>query len=204
MVLLPVSLKNTMKTTSFILLVGIALTQSCSNGPDKTQTNDSITSKEAQSTLNTPDTTQYKGVPVDKESTDFAVAAANGGLMEVELGAYARDNASNQQVKDFGSMMVTDHSKANEELKRIALPKNIILPTMVEGKEKKHMDELMKKKGKDFDKAYVSMMIEDHKIDVSEFEKASKKLPDAALKNFATLTLPVLERHYSAVKAIKL
>jgi len=158
-----------MKTTSFILLIGVALSQSCSNGSDKTQTNDSITSKEAQATLNTPDTTQYKGVPVDKESTDFAVAAANGGIMEVELGAYARDNAFNQQVKDFGTMMVANHSKANQELKSIALSKNIVLPTMVEGKEKKHMDELMKKKGKDFDKAYVSMMIDDHKKDVSEF-----------------------------------
>jgi len=193
-----------MKTTSFILLIGVALSQSCSNDSDKTQTNDSITSKEAQATLNTPDTTQYKGVPVDKESTDFAVAVANDGIMEVELGAYARDNAFNQQVKDFGAMMVADHSKANQELKSIALSKNIVLPTMVEGKEKKHMDELMKKKGKDFDKAYVSMMIDDHKKDISEFEKESKKLQEITLKNFATLTLPVLQKHYSAVKAIKL
>ncbi len=193
-----------MKTTSFILFIGVALSQSCSNNSDKTQTNDSITSKEAQATLNTPDTTQYKGVPVDKESTDFAVAVANDGIMEVELGAYARDNAFNQQVKDFGAMMVADHSKANQELKSIALSKNIVLPTMVEGKEKKHMDELMKKKGKDFDKAYVSMMIDDHKKDISEFEKESKKLQEITLKNFATLTLPVLQKHYSAVKAIKL
>ena len=66
------------------------------------------------------------------------------------------------------------------------------------------MEELMEKRGKDFDRAYVSMMKDDHKKDVSEFENASKKLADAALKNFAAGTLPVLQKHYAAIKAIKL
>src|SRR3954464_3912536 len=49
--------------------------------------------------------------------TKFAVNAADGGLMEVELGKLALANASSQQVKDFGQQMVNDHSAGNDELK---------------------------------------------------------------------------------------
>jgi len=193
-----------MKKTFLILLMGVTLSQSCSSGSNKTATNDSISSKEAQATLNTPDTSTAMVMAVDKESADFAAAAANGGMMEVELGKWAQTHGTDQQVKDFGAMMVADHSKANEELTGIAHSKNISLPAIINGEEKENMDKLMKKKGKDFDKTYVSMMIEDHKKDVAEFDKASKQLGDATLKNFAARTLPVLQKHYDAVRAIKL
>jgi len=192
-----------MKKIHFILLVAVILLQSCSNGSNKTATNDSVTSKEAQATLNTPDTTTTAAVVVDKESAGFAAAAANGGMMEVELGKWAQAHGTDQQVKDFGALMVADHSKANEELTGIARSKNISLPAMVNGEEKENMDKLMGKKGKDFDKAYVNMMIDDHKKDVAEFEKASKDLSDSALKNFAARTLPVLQKHYTVIKAVK-
>lgn len=155
--------------------------------------------------INAPDTSMSHGTAttVDAKSTEFAMKAANGGMMEVDLGRWAQDHASSLKVKEFGAMMVADHTKANDELKSIAASKRISLPGMVEGDEKKHMDDLMAKKGKDFDKAYVNMMVDDHKKDVAEFEKASKNLPDSTLKHFAARTLPVLQRHYTAIKSIK-
>src|SRR3954467_12032604 len=41
----------------------------------------------------------------------FAKEAAVGGMAEVELGNLAKEKASNNDVKQFGDRMVTDHSK---------------------------------------------------------------------------------------------
>ena len=49
-------------------------------------------------------------------------------MSEVELGQLAAQRASDPQVKQFAQRMVTDHGKANDELKQIAARKNVQLP----------------------------------------------------------------------------
>ena len=57
--------------------------------------------------------------PSAKDKT-FMKKAAKGGMMEVAMGKLADQNGQSEDVKSFGKRMVTDHSKANEELKSIA------------------------------------------------------------------------------------
>lgn len=139
---------------------------------------------------------------VDKDDAKFAVAAANGGMAEVELGTLAQQKAANAKVKDFGGMMVSDHSKANDEMKALAKSKGITLPTTIDNDEQKVKDNLSSKSGADFDKAYVDNMIEDHKNDIKEFEDAIKNLKDPDLKAFAIKTLPTLKMHLDAIQKI--
>jgi putative membrane protein len=141
-------------------------------------------------------------MPVDKQTADFAVAAANGGMMEVELGKLAQQNGANQRVKDFGKMMVDDHTKVNDQLKSLATSKNITLPASLGDDAQKHVNDLSKKTGKDFDKAYISMMVDDHKKDIKEFEKAGKDLKDNDIKNLAMQSLPTLQKHLDSAEAI--
>lgn len=141
--------------------------------------------------------------PVDKESSDFAIEAANGGMMEVEAGKLAQEKAMSQRVKDFAAMMVRDHSKANDELKGLAQSKNIALPDSVSGDARDHIEKMRKMSGRDFDKHYIDMMVDDHDKDVDKFEKASGNLSDPDLKTWAGNTLPTLRAHQDSAKAIK-
>jgi putative membrane protein len=113
----------------------------------------------------------------------------------VQLGKLAQKMGTSEQVKQFGQQMVTDHSKANDELKAVAKSKNIALPKDLDAEHKATADRLSKLEGDAFDKAYSAEMLKDHKKDVAEFEKASKSLQDPDLKGFATKTLPVLKQH---------
>jgi len=115
----------------------------------------------------------------------------------------AQEKATNAKVKDFGAMMVSDHSKANDEMKALAKSKGITLPAAIDSKEQKVKDDLSAKSGADFDKAYVSNMIDDHKEDIKEFEDATKNLKDPDLKAFAVKTLPTLKMHLEAITKIK-
>ena len=125
----------------------------------------------------------------------FVEKAAIGGMAEVELGNLAQQKAASDQVKQFGARMVTDHSKANDELKQIASTKGVQLPSALDDQHKTEMDRLQTMSGADFDKAYMSHMVDDHKQDVAEFKKEANGGKDGDVKGFAAKTLPTLEEH---------
>lgn len=159
-------------------------------------------SSSTATTVSTDTSAKTSSVPVDADSKDFVMKAASGGMMEVELGKVAQQKAQDPRVKNFGQMMVDDHSKANDELKGIASSKNIMIPDKMMDDHQKHVDEMSKKSGKDFDKAYMDMMLNDHKEDIGDFKKASENSKDADIKGFAGKTLPVLQKHLDSAQAI--
>jgi putative membrane protein len=125
----------------------------------------------------------------------FLENAAQGGMAEVQLGKLAEQKASSDQVKQFGKRMVTDHQKANDELKKIASDKGFNLPAELSSSDRREYDKLQGKSGADFDREYMKEMVSDHKKDVKDFQSEAKSAKDGDLKNFATSTLPTLEQH---------
>src|SRR5947199_6279406 len=99
----------------------------------------------------------------------FVKKAAEGGLAEVELVQLATQKASSDDVKKFGQRMVDDHGKANDQLKQIASSKGVDLPSEPSPKNKATKDRLSKLSGQQFDKAYMTDMLQDHKKDVAAF-----------------------------------
>ena len=125
----------------------------------------------------------------------FVEDAAAGGMAEVEMGKLAEQKATNPQVKQFGSRMVQDHGKANDELKSLASSKGVRVPAALPKSKQADVDKMGKLAGADFDKAYMKHMVDDHKHDVSMFEKQSKSGQDSDLKAWAAKTLPTLREH---------
>ena len=142
-----------------------------------------------------------------KPDADFAVAAADGGMMEVQLGKLAQEKGVHKQIKDLGALMVKDHSMAYDELTSAAKAKNITLPSTLSDKCQKKVQELTEKKGADFDKAYAEFMVDDHKEDIDAFKKEAEKGNDSLLSSWAKGKVPVLEHHLmmaeQAKKAVK-
>lgn len=179
---------------------------SCNNSGDSTTNADSVTAGPSGDSVN-----QFSGnnsntmsnIPLSKDDSAFVMEAAMGGLMEVEAGTIAQQNASSQRIKDFGSMMVADHSKANDELKNLASSHGINIPTSLPADMQKHLDAMKAMKGAAFDKHYMSMMNDDHKKDIDKFQKAAGSSGDAQLKTWAQNTLPVLQKHMDSVTAIR-
>jgi putative membrane protein len=162
------------------------------------------TQQDTANTANTANnTTAANTTPLTKDDSAFVMEAAGGGMMEVQAGNLAQQNAASQRVKDFGAMMVRDHSKANDELKGLASSHGIMLPDSLPSTEKKHMDAMKKLTGKSFDQHYVNMMVDDHKKDIDKFKKASANCKDADLKNWAAKTLPTLQTHLDSIQAIR-
>ena len=183
------------QTLTFLLALGCLTFQACNS--EKKTGDDSVKTAE-----NMNEAKEDRGTGADDDDSEFAVKAANGGMLEIELGKLAQEKAQDPEVKAFGEMLVTDHSKASEELKSIATLKNISLPSTPGNDNQKHIEDLRKLSGAEFDKKFVSLMKDDHKEDVEEFKEASKEVKDPSLKEFADKTLPTLQMHLDKVMAL--
>ncbi|HJT82613.1 MAG TPA: DUF4142 domain-containing protein [Chthoniobacterales bacterium] len=143
----------------------------------ETKSSETKTAKEKKSSLSAAD-------------KKFVENAAKGGMMEVAMGRMAAQRAHNNDVKQFGSRMVTDHSKANNELKSIAARKGISLPA----EPKPHAFST--------DANYMAMMVKDHQKDLAEFQNQAKNGSDPDLKRFADKTSKVISAHLSEAQRI--
>jgi putative membrane protein len=133
----------------------------------------------------------------------FVTKAAIGGMAEVEIGKLAVDKASSPDVKKFAAQMVSDHTKANEELEKIATGKSLKVPTAPEAEHKAKLEELSKKTGREFDKAYVQAQVSGHEKMQQLLEHEAKDGKDADLRTFAEKTLPTVAQHYQMAKQLE-
>ena len=129
-----------------------------------------------------------KSSSLSAKDKTFMHKAAKGGMMEVAMGRQAEQNGKSDDVKSFGKRMVTDHSKANDELKLIAEKKGVKLPSK-EPNEKWSSD-----------KAYMDMMVKDHEKDLAEFQDEAKNGSDPDVKKFAEDTAKVVQEHLDLAK----
>lgn len=169
--------------------------ESANDTPDNASNSDTATKTDessANTTVSQP----------DAATTDFLKKAADGGLAEVDAGKMGEEKASNPDVKRFASMMVNDHTGANAEVKKLAGERNVELPTAPSDENKQKAAKISGRKGKEFDKAYMDMMVEDHKKTIGLFEKAQSDSKDEQVKAFIVSTLPKLKMHLDSAQAI--
>ena len=186
-----------MNKMTIILAIAVAALGFQGCGSEKKTSTDSVENAE-----NANEKKEDNGSGEQEDDTEFAVKAANGGMLELETARLAKEKSKRTDVKAFAAMMLTDHQKANDELKAIAGRKNITLPARLGDEEQKHVDELAKLSGTAFDKKYVSFMVDDHEDDVKLFKKAADNTKDADLKAFAAKTLPVIQKHLEHITTI--
>ena len=164
-----------------------------------------VSAANAQTTTKAKTDTSKSAMPgatgkLAASDSSFLKKAAAGGTEEVELGKLAADKASDPDVKKFGQKMVDDHGKANEDLMKLAQQKGVDVPSGLNASGQKDKDRLSKMSGAQFDRAYMKMMVSDHKKDVAEFEKVSKHAKDPDVRSFASEKLPTLKEHLEMAK----
>jgi putative membrane protein len=133
----------------------------------------------------------------------FVTKAAKGNFAEAELGKLASQKSHNADVKAFGEQMVTDHSKANDNLKPIADSNGVQWPTKLTGEPKALYDKLSSLSGAAFDKTYIHAMVEGHQQTAKDYETESGKVKDPQLKSYIDQTLPVVQQHLSHIQSIQ-
>jgi len=197
-----------MKLTNLCLAASLSLFLASCGGGQSDATKDAKDSNATKMDSTGTDTagagkTSSISPSVSKDDATFVVNTANAGMTEVQLGQLAQQKGMSKDVKDFGAMMEKDHTAAGDKLKALAQSKNITLPAGLSSDSQKAVDDLQQKTGKDFDKAYINLMVDDHKKVISSFEDESKKGTDADIRSFADNTLTTLRHHLQEAEKCK-
>ena len=132
----------------------------------------------------------------------FYMKEAEGGMSEVQLGTLAQSKSPTPGIKEFGSMMVTDHTVGNDKLKAIASSKGIELPTSPSVEQMATKAKLDVLTGATFDKSYIKGMVEDHEETIKLFQNEASAGQDPDAKSFAAATLPTLQKHLKSIKTL--
>jgi putative membrane protein len=140
---------------------------------------------------------------VSAADTDFILAAAQGGLTEVKLGELAARNGTRDEVKEFGKMMVKDHTVINDDLRALATQKGVSLTDTLDAKHQEKLDKMAALTGAGFDDAYIAAMIKGHKAVAREFKAEAATTQDSDIKSFLDKSLPVVEAHLKHITAMK-
>ena len=141
-----------------------------------------------------------------------------GGLREVKLGELASQKAQNADVKAFGRMMVSDHTKAGDELKQMVAKHNIVAPTALEDDNRDVFERLSKLQGAEFDREYINRMVDDHEATLKALEdrldkegdndnprytpKKSDNQFETQLNQWSAKTIPTVRQHLEKAKQL--
>jgi putative membrane protein len=164
---------------------------------------------------------------VHDSEKDFINHQLADGSAEVELGKMASERAANPDVKRFAQMMVQDHTSAGNELKAVASKYGIQPAPALDDKHQDLMNRLSKLRGAEFDREYISAMVDDHENAVDSLEsrvdstaslkdRATNKdsansqvvpeqtdnAPAAAVNAWAAKVLPTVQHHLSEAKTL--
>jgi putative membrane protein len=137
-------------------------------------------------------------------TAEFVQKAAMSDMYEVQAGKLAGEKGRADVVKQFGQQMVDAHTKTTEELTGIVKSKNIKvdLPTKLDAKHQKLIDDLNTASARDFDKTYANQQVDAHQEAVDLFKKYASSGDDADVKQFAEKTLPIIEHHLDEAKKL--
>lgn len=194
-------MNTSLKSMKYPALIALAvLVQSCGN-PDR-KDRDEHASHIIDSIADTTQRAQAQtaDVALNGNEKTFLLAAAMGGMMEVEAANIALKQSADPAIKAFATKMIDDHGVANQELSRIANGVGMALPKTLEGDQSRHLTELKKLKDKKFDEQYMTMMLKDHKVTM-ELLTEGLALANPAIQSFSKKTLPLVTAHFNeAVK----
>ena len=133
--------------------------------------------------------------PPNNPDAKFAAAASAANVKELQASGTAQGKALSDDVKKFARKMAEDHAKANQELSVLIVKKGMKCATGAESEILAPLQELKKLSGAEFDKRYMTMMVQDHRSCLGLYESQGKGGQDPDFKELAEKRLPMLKEH---------
>jgi putative membrane protein len=123
-------------------------------------------------------------------------------MTEIQEGRLAQDKAASPTYKDFGKMIVDDHTKSSQKLTTAAAKSGASVPSALDPTHQKQVSDLQALSGAQFENKFKSEQVSGHQKAIKMFEDYAQKGDDADIKKFAQETLPTLKTHLQHAQAL--
>ena len=111
------------------------------------------------------------------------------------------EKAASPAVKALAKKLAAEHTKLTEELKTLATKKNWTLPAGESAEDKDKREDLAKKTGTDYDKAWLEALADRHETNIGKLKDAKPTDPD--LKMAGEKGLPKIEELLADIEAVQ-
>lgn len=143
----------------------------------------------------------YASPALAASPADFVTDAIKGDNSEIMLGRYAAKHGVSAETKQFGRMLVADHTKAKRQMVALARSVGVGVPTSATIEADAERVKLIALSGKSFDQEFAQYMVQDHQADIAKF-KQEAAAGDGAVSAMARKQLPTLERHLQMASSL--
>lgn len=137
-----------------------------------------------------------------KTTEAFLQHAAACQQLEIDLGQVAEQKAESNEVKQFGTRIVADHQKAREEVQSLARKGGLQLASQSSEPHVAMKAQLDRASGKGFDRAYIALILQEHAMELKEFEQRAREEKNQDVRKWAAETVPVVKDHVARAKAL--
>jgi len=137
-----------------------------------------------------------------KSDNKFIREIAADNMLETELGQLAETKAQSSEVRQFAQRMVADHNKLQSDWMNMASRNGLTFKPSFGKNHRKKLQDLQKLSGKDFDRAYMTLMIQNHKDYVDYFQKEGRAAKSAPVRDLVSADLPTLQQQWSMAKQL--
>jgi putative membrane protein len=147
--------------------------------------------------------------PPNLSDAEVANVAVTANTIDIDFGKLAQSRTKNEQVKQFATTMVTDHTKVNEQAAALAgrlkvTPKdNAVSQSLLGGaaEARKKMEPLQ---GADFDRAYMDREVAYHQAVIDALDQVLVPTTEnAELKKLLVDVRPAFVAHLDHAKKVR-
>lgn len=177
------------------LVSGISLATAACSKHDETSN--------ADATATTDTATTPTAAVANDHASEFLTDAMKGDNSEVRAGKLAQHKGASQGVKDFGKMLADDHGKHKDQVAQVAMAMTVPSTDETKPEADAVYGKLQGLSGAEFDKAFVSAMIDDHKKDIDAYQKEADSGDASQVTDLAKQTLPTLKKHLETAQSLQ-
>lgn len=124
--------------------------------------------------------------------------------MQIKAGQLAESKGTTQAIRNFGRLLVRDHSFADKKIKALASRQSIqLMPPMPKSPQEKQQMEMQKQmmagleqaQGADFDRQFIEFDLKSQNTAANTVSMASGQLKPSPVKALTSKMVPILKQH---------
>lgn len=132
----------------------------------------------------------------------FIMKASMANFAEITAGQIAADSAEDASIAQYGQLMVTEHTAAQQQLSTIATSLGLTISNTLDAEHQMLIDSLFDLDGSAFDSVYIHSQVRDHEATVRFFKNESGNGLQKDIKAYMFQVLPMVTLHLQSARIL--
>ena len=130
---------------------------------------------------------------VNQQDRTWLTAAHQANLAEIAAGHSAQQHATSATVRQIGQMLITDHTRMDNQLTAAATQLDVSLPDSPTNVQQQQLAAVESHQGDAYDSAWITSQITGHRATLAATQKEIADGSDPQVLNLARSATPVVE-----------